>query len=286
MFEVSYIILIPNFFAIIALMMLISKSGHLKNMLIFNDTESESVEETPIEKKKPIIRYEDKYKDEINKLFQKNMEYITENKEPKKEHQGKTMVIDATPLGNVMMTWSKERESFIYYADSTIPYRFLETVARKYVIMTDHVELYIDMDTEIEACKKEIVEKNKIEEEEKQKKELYTIKENEGEQINTKDNNTKPAKRDVFAKFKGYNNESIQSKAVTLSGKKNPPVPRNTNINTNEKKNVILKTRANRYSCEGKLINFPFVSNLKRTDHTPPIETSFAEFKRMQMLKK
>jgi hypothetical protein len=285
MFEVSYFILIPNFFALFALMFMLTITLR-PNKSLLDDSDSDSDEEPPVKEKKPPVRYEDKYKEQLNKLVKNNIEKGTENQEPKKEYQGKTMVIESTPLGNVMMTWNKDRESFIYYADSTIPYRFLETVARKYVIMCDCPELYIDMDAEIEACKKEQEDKRKLEEEEKEKKELFTINECDGEQTVNNDKSSEPRKRDVFAKFKTYNNESIKSKAVNISNKKAPPVPRNTNVNTNEKKDVILKTKANRYSCEGKLINFPFVSILKRTDHTPPVATSFAEFKRMHMLKK
>jgi hypothetical protein len=285
MFEVSYLILIPNFFALFALMFMLSITLRPDKLLLGDVSDSESDEEPPVKEKKPPVRYEDKYKEKLNNLVKNNIEKGTEHQEPKKEYQGKTMVIESTPLGNVMMTWNKERESFIYYADVSIPYRFLETVARKYVIMNDCPELYIDMDAEIEACKKEQEDKRKLEEEDEAKKDLFTINEADGEQT-TPDKSLKQRKRDVFAKFKVYNNESIKSKAVNISNKKAPPVPRNTNVNTNEKKNVILKTKANRYSCEGKLVNFPFLSNLKRKDYTPPMATTFAEFKRMHMLKK
>ena len=41
-------------------------------------------------------------------------------------------IIEKTPQGNVLMIYDKDRESFKYYSDSTIPYRYLEVVGRKY----------------------------------------------------------------------------------------------------------------------------------------------------------
>ena len=43
-------------------------------------------------------------------------------------------VMDNTPLGNVAMCYNHEKGSFDYYSDKIIPYRYLEPVARKYVI--------------------------------------------------------------------------------------------------------------------------------------------------------
>ena len=44
------------------------------------------------------------------------------------------IIMEKTPLGNVVMFYNHTRTSFEYYSDSTIPYRYLETVARKYVV--------------------------------------------------------------------------------------------------------------------------------------------------------
>ena len=42
-------------------------------------------------------------------------------------------VIEKTPIGNVLMIYEKDRESFKYYSDCNIPYRYLEVIGRKYV---------------------------------------------------------------------------------------------------------------------------------------------------------
>jgi len=107
------------------------------------------------EKKKPEIKYEDKYKDKFELL--ENIELS------KKQLSGlkNSIVMETTPLGNVIMFYDNNREGFTYYADNTIPYRFLETVARKYVVLHDCKGLFIDMDEEIKIAKHKLEEKNK-----------------------------------------------------------------------------------------------------------------------------
>ena len=51
-------------------------------------------------------------------------------------------IFEKTPLGNVAMCFNNKKGSFEYYSDNTIPYRFLETVARKYVITFHCKKLY------------------------------------------------------------------------------------------------------------------------------------------------
>ena len=50
-----------------------------------------------------------------------------------KETLTKSFIIEMTPLGNVIMHYDFLKETFVYYSDNNIPFRYLETVARKYV---------------------------------------------------------------------------------------------------------------------------------------------------------
>ena len=43
-------------------------------------------------------------------------------------------IIEYTPLGNVIMSYDSQNNSFKYYSDKIIPNNFLEVVSRKYVI--------------------------------------------------------------------------------------------------------------------------------------------------------
>lgn len=49
-----------------------------------------------------------------------------------------TYVCDCTPDGMVYMRFNPEKEAFVYYSTRTIPYRYLNALARKYVIQTNN----------------------------------------------------------------------------------------------------------------------------------------------------
>jgi len=45
---------------------------------------------------------------------------------------------------------------------------------------------------------------------------------------------------------------------------------------------AILKGKANRYSCEGKMANFSFLKKVEKKEVDKRLNVSFAEFKKMQ----
>lgn len=59
-------------------------------------------------------------------------------------------VSDQTPVGNVWMRYNHSKESFEYFSNHTIPYRYLEAVARKYVLTYCCPSLYVHMNNEIQ----------------------------------------------------------------------------------------------------------------------------------------
>lgn len=75
-----------------------------------------------------------------------------------------TYRMENTPDGLVIMSYSKEDEGFLYWANKLVQYKYLETVARKYVIDNHCVNLYkgfeyIDVESDYESEEEEIVEK-------------------------------------------------------------------------------------------------------------------------------
>ena len=88
------------------------------------------------EELKLVQKYEDKYLDKLNNLKKKELsdDYLNGLKN--------TIVMEMTPNGNVIMYWDNSRDAFVYYSDSTIPYRFLEVVARKYAIVNDCLNIF------------------------------------------------------------------------------------------------------------------------------------------------
>ena len=84
-------------------------------------------------------KYEEKYLDKLNKIP------ITELDEQALDNLVNSHVVEYTPLGNVMMCYNNKRKTFDYYSDAIIPFRYLEPVCRKYVIMFHCRALYVDM---------------------------------------------------------------------------------------------------------------------------------------------
>jgi len=81
----------------------------------------------------PVVveKYEDKYKKEFN---------IAESCKST-ENLKYSILMENTPNGNVIMFY--ENGSFVYYSDKIIPYRFLDTVGRKYAIYFKCKNVYI-----------------------------------------------------------------------------------------------------------------------------------------------
>ena len=92
-------------------------------------------------------------------------------------------IIEKTPLGNIVMIYNNIRGTFDYYSDSNIPYRFLETVGRKYVLTFNCRPIFIDMEEELKLYELKLKEKEENEKEEKEKE----INENENEKENEKE---------------------------------------------------------------------------------------------------
>ena len=205
-----------------------------------------------------------------------------------------SFVMEKTPLGNVLMYYNNSRKSFEYYSDNTIPYRYLETVARKYVLTFHCAYLYVDMEQELlEADKKakEALEKEQKEKELKEQKEKE--KEKQLKESSFFVENMKEPKKDVFAKFKSYNKEAVSGRVNTGAPPKNsipnmkiPSATSNStsinNTNNPVSNTVLLKENANRYTCEGKMCNFSFIKKPDRKVVDKKYAMSFADFKKMK----
>ena len=178
-------------------------------------------------------------------------------------------VMESTPQGNVLMIYDNKKGSFKFYSDSTIPYRYLEVVGRKYVKTFDCRPLYVDMEEELtlaeEKWEKERKEKEEKEEQERKRKEEQKA-------------NPQVEKKNVFAKFKSYNKEGASGRVNTgLPPKNSIPM---TKEQENEK--ILLKEKANRYTYEGKMANFSFLKKVERKVVDKKYGLSFADFKKMQ----
>ena len=187
-------------------------------------------------------------------------------------------VMEYTPQGNVLMTYDISRCSFKYYSDNTIPYRYLETVARKFVKQFKCRPIYVDMEEELKIAEEKW---NKEKEQEKEKAE----KEKERKEEAIKQKKPIEEKKNVFAKFKSYNKEAGTGKVSTGAPPKNSiPNQKLEEKQANEK--ILLKEKANRYTYEGKMANFSFLKKVNRKAVDKKYAMSFADFKKMQKDKK
>jgi hypothetical protein len=167
------------------------------------------------------------------------------------------MIMENTPLGNVIMTYDNNRETFNFYSDNMIPYRYLETVARKYVITYNCRPLYIDMEEELNIYEKKMLEQD---------------------DNNEKTTQPSESKKNVFAKFKSYNTEGKTGHVGKVPGPQNSVQNKDTG-DKNKNRKIILKDKANRYSCQGKINNFSIIKRPEKKLLSKKLVMTFADFK-------
>ena len=184
-------------------------------------------------------------------------------------------VCEHTPLGNVFMRYNNEKCSFEYFSNSTIPYRYLEPIGRKYV-MTYHCKpLFVDLEEELKKSEEKRKQKEQEQKKEEQKKE---------EEKQTKSSS-------VFANFRKYNNKDTHAPIVSSQPSKNRAstsgnLPSHMKVNlpnvNNVSEKMVLKEHANRYTYEGRLSNLSLLKKINRKLVDKKYAMTFAEFKKMQ----
>jgi DNA polymerase III gamma/tau subunit len=244
-----------------------------------NQETQEDPKPTP-EEPKTIQKPEDKYleiylKMESTPLTQERLEALKN-----------TFLFENTQMGNLLMFYDYTRESFIYYADNTIPYRFLEAASRHYVVQNNCKAIHINMQEELTEAEKRLAEKKQQEEQQKLQQEQQEQNQNQNQNQQDQDQQTtdnKP-KKNVFAKLKNYNTSSMRApnQVKPNANATNPTHRPPPTTKVSEKTDIIVKEKANRYSCEGKMANFSFIKKVDKKLVDKRQALSFAEFKKMQ----
>jgi len=261
-----------------------------KNTHINNNQNNDSQTKATIEK------YEDKYliqvrnkNSNINNNSNSNInnnsnsklqdeqqnQHEIENSIEKYKNYKNNVIIEKTPIGNVAMFYDSDNETFNYYSDNTIPYRFLEVVARKYVLIYNCIELYIDMEYELE--------KKKLLDIQAKDKKFQEMNDNQTQSQN-KDTVKIIEKKSVFAKFKSYNKEAGSGRVNNAPPPKNS-IPSNNNFKKNNEP-CILKEESNRYLCKGRFSNFNILQKVDRKKIDKKYALNFADFKKMSEINK
>jgi hypothetical protein len=131
-------------------------------------------------------------------------------------------VRETTPQGDVIMTYDAERSLFCYYCDKrTVQFKYLEPLARKYVITHGCKRLYIDFRKELMKAK------DKADNAAKATKADNAIKAAKAATDKDKDKSTKS----VFAQFKKYGSSNNSNSNI------NSNINSNSNSNSNSSNN-------------------------------------------------
>ena len=78
--------------------------------------------------------------------------------------------IEDTPFGIVHLTWNTDTETFFYYSDNkNIPYRVLDTVARKFSIDNNCKQICVNYKAEFYKAKEKLIQTKQNMEKEKKK---------------------------------------------------------------------------------------------------------------------
>ena len=200
------------------------------------------------------------------------------------EHKLKSLcncsVLEHTPNGNVLMMYDNEYGKFKYYSDNSIPYRYLEVVARKYVKQFNCRSIFVDMAEELQLSENKKEQEKKEQEKKEQEKKEQEKKEHDemGEKANT---HHIQEKKSVFAKFKNYNKDTSSGHINTGAPPKNS-LP-NKQIADKSEADYVLKNNANRYIYEGKMANFNFLKKVDKKTVDKKSAMTFANFKKMKL---
>ena len=181
-------------------------------------------------------KFEYKYMEEF---LQTNRNELTDQE--RKELANKHIRLD-TEQGEIVMFYDHEKASFVWYCNTKeVPYKYLETVARKYVIDNNCSCIYAVMHEELNKGRERQAEARRKHEE------------------SLKEPNKVAATSSVFASFKSYNKKSATEMI--------------------QNKNWLFKENANRYSYRGKLEDYDKLINSNTSDTVRVVKTvNFADF--------
>ena len=219
----------------------------------------ETIEQTINELNDELKEIENTYiiEEELQKSVYQNM------KENKIKNLINNYVIEATPLGNVALRYNSEKESFEYFSNNSMPYRYLEPVARKYVITFKCKPLFIDLEEELKHAQEKANE----------------------QKVNQEEANKEIAKKTVFAKLKDYNKNATKDNSRPQHN--NMPVPSHLkSLLPTAPEKLLLKEKANRYTWEGRYSDFNPLKKIDRKIVDKKYSMTFADFKKMQESKK
>jgi hypothetical protein len=210
--------------------------------------------------------------DNTDELKQEALDFVVNKK---LDNLINNYVMEYTPLGNIYMRYNNYKQSFEYFSNNSIPYRYLEPVGRKYVTTFFCKPIFINLEEELKKADEKWESEYKKHEDYK-KQEL--------------DNPSKSKQKNQLVKLKNYNNDSFKQPMSNQPNKNRnqsnfvlPPQIKANLPDVNQQTNKqLLKDRANRYTWEGRLSSFNVLKKIDKKLTDKQLTMTFTDFKRMR----
>ena len=195
--------------------------------------------------------------------------------------------------GDVIMCYDHATSTFVYYArTANIPYKYLETISRKYMIETNAPsEIHVDIRSEYTKAKERRNNPHPATDPPLATDTLLATDSHPATNTNTD--------TDVFVKLKSYNtapnlslHNAVTDRNSTVSTVSTASAPSSsTTASASASASAILREKANRYSYRGKLSEFDehhkiFLTEKQTTTTHEALHTlreGYADFKKKQM---
>tara|TARA_B100001121_G_C18606322_1_gene582014 strand:+ start:55 stop:825 length:771 start_codon:yes stop_codon:yes gene_type:complete len=233
------------FFGMAGAMSMSAVAGHLVNKYSTKYIQERNERLRMLENQK---KFEYKYMDEFMATERNEL-----TDEQRKELLTKHIRLEIEQ-GEIVMFYNHELESFAWYCNTKeVPYKYLETVARKYVIDNNCSCIYAVMHEELKKGR------------ERQAK----AKKEQADKLDKKDDSNSSSSS-VFASFKTYNKKNADDMM--------------------KNKNWLIRENANRYSYKGKLEDYEkYIETRKESDTCDAVHVTktmnFAQFKKERKTK-
>ena len=232
-----------------------------------HDTDDEDVDEE--HDKQVEILYEEKYK--INKELLDD-----ELSQEKLENLSNCFILEHTPNGNVLILYNHKTTSFVYYSDNSIPYKYLNTLARKYVNTYRCKQLYVNqgeltnvVPTSSESDVSDVV--------------VPTSSESDvSDVVVPTSSESGVVKKEIFAKFKNYN-KSTTNKIQSQSREQRQGQRQGESQESKEKEKEKQEVIANRYTYQGKISNFNFLKKVDKKLVNKKLSLTFSDYKKLNI---
>jgi hypothetical protein len=99
----------------------------------------------------PLEEYISKRNKRYDILIANSEQKKIPNQEIETKIKKTNILLESTPLGNIIMSYDQEKNEFEYYANRSFPYRILEIVAKKYVTTFGCTQIYKYMETSVSS---------------------------------------------------------------------------------------------------------------------------------------